>query len=146
MTRKPIGPTATYTKLNGLTVMRHGADLDKGLPGRRKAQRQEEMQNSIEHTANCFSLLISICVQEVAWVPGQSQRSCRWTLADDPRTKGQSVLVDGQCHMHKLHFAVATEKLATDGMHGWQELEAQQVTGPEVAELEEALVLLLDNS
>lgn len=41
---------------------------------------------------------------------------------------------------------MATEKLAADGMHGWQELEAQQVTGPEVAELEEALVLLLDDS
>ena len=73
-------------------------DFDKGLLGRRKAQRQEETQNSAENTANCFSLLI--CVQEVAWVLGQSQRSCRWALADDPRTKGQSVLVDGQCHMH----------------------------------------------
>lgn len=41
---------------------------------------------------------------------------------------------------------MATEKLATDGMHGWHELEAQQVTSPEVAELEDVLVLLLIDS
>lgn len=38
---------------NGLTVMRYVQTLDKGLPG--KAQRQEEMQNSTEPIANCFS-------------------------------------------------------------------------------------------
>lgn len=41
---------------------------------------------------------------------------------------------------------MATEKLATDGMHGWHELQAQQVTSPEVVELEDALVFLLTDS
>jgi hypothetical protein len=48
--------------------------------------------------------------------------------------------------MHWLHFVVAKEKLAIDDMHSQNELKAQQVTGHEVAELEDALVFLEDDS
>lgn len=41
---------------------------------------------------------------------------------------------------------MATEKLALDGTQGQHEHKAQQVTGLEVAELEDALVLLEDDS
>lgn len=41
---------------------------------------------------------------------------------------------------------MATEKLALGGTQGQHEHKAQQVTGLEVAELEDALVLLEDDS
>lgn len=44
--------------------------------------------------------------------------------------------------MHWLHFAVVTVKLSIDNVHAQHELEAQQVTGHEVAELGDALILL----
>lgn len=41
---------------------------------------------------------------------------------------------------------MATEDFATDGTHGQHEHKAQQVTGPGAAELEDALVLVEDDS
>lgn len=61
-------------------------------------------------------------------------------VTPEPRDNQFWLMANATC----TSFILQWPPKSTDGMHGWHELQAQQVTSPEVVELEDALGLPVD--
>lgn len=126
----------TQTDLNGQTEMGHEqTSINVHQKG---PQAGRDMVQNTRHTAS----------RSASSMPGSrgprraAQAKVRdpeggGNRADDPTALEQSVWPDGR---HCVHCAMAAaETLAVDGVHGQRQHGAQQVTGPEGAELEDTL-------